>query len=102
MARLIDADDFIAEHCADCKYFNVNGICTKEAPVCGSMMIVAELPTIDAVEVVRCKDCKHYHQYHAGKTTDLCEWGKCKLINMDVDMPENGYCCFRERKCNDA
>ena len=52
MSRLIDADAFIAEHCADCKYANVNGICTKEAPLCGSVQIVTELPTIDAVEVV--------------------------------------------------
>ena len=52
----------------------------------------------DVVKVVRCKDCKHYHQYHVGKSNNLCEWGKCKLINMDVDMPENGFCCFGERR----
>ena len=50
--RLIDANAFIKEHCEDCKYFNVDGICTKEDPVCGSVMIVTELPTVDAVEVV--------------------------------------------------
>ena len=49
-------------------------------------------------EVVRCKDCKHYHQYHVGKTNELCEWGKCQLISMDVDMPENGFCSYGERR----
>ena len=52
MARLIDADDFIAEHCTDCKYAKVNGICNKEVPMCKSVQIVTELPTI-AAEAVR-------------------------------------------------
>ena len=64
--------------------------------------MIENAPTVDAVEVVRCKDCKHYHQYHYGKTEDLCEWGKCQLINMDVDMPENGFCCFGERRTDNA
>ena len=32
------------------------------------------------------------------KTEELCEWGKCKLISMDIDMPSNGFCCFGERR----
>ena len=59
---------------------------------------IKEVKPEDAVRVVRCKDCKHYHQYHIGKTNDLCEWGKCKLISMDVDMPENGFCSYGERR----
>lgn len=51
---------------------------------------------------VRCKDCAHFHQYHQGKTNELCEWGKCKLINMDVDMPENGFCSYGERRTDEA
>ena len=93
MARLIDADAFIEEHCADCKYFNVDGICTKEDPVCGSVMMVNELPTVDAVEVVRCKDCKygfltddgsyscdHVDEYYGWgyrtKADDFCSYGE--------------------------
>lgn len=58
------------------------------------------IPTVDAVEV-RCMDCEHYQQYHNGDTEELCEWGKCKLISMDVDMPCNGFCCFGERRNNE-
>lgn len=58
--------------------------------------------TADAVEVVRCEKCKHYQQYHKGRTEELCEWGKCKLISMDVDMPCNGFCCFGERRTEDG
>lgn len=41
-------------------------------------------------DVIPCKDCLSYHPY--GKsTTELVTWGKCMKINMDVDMPANGY-----------
>ena len=63
---------------------------------------IKKAPTVDAVEVVRCKDCKHYHQYHVGKSNELCEWGKCQLISMDVDMPENGFCPYGERRTDDG
>lgn len=46
---------------------------------------------------VRCKECKHYKSYGPG-LDGLASWGKCLLIDMDVDMPSNGYCCFGERK----
>lgn len=59
--------------------------------------MVENAPAVDSVEV-RCEKCKHYQQYHKGKTNELCEWGKCKLISMDIDMPCNGFCCFGERR----
>ena len=48
------------------------------------------LPTIDAVPVVRCKDCKH--------------WGIHKRLNvpwcfeMHIDKSEDGYCDSGERR----
>ena len=96
MAKLIDADAFIAEHCADCKYANVNGICTKEAPLCGSVQIVTELPTIDAVEVIRCKDCKH--RYNGKDCTHPLllsySWGAIRNVKDD------DFCSYGERKDN--
>ena len=52
--------------------------------------IIESVPTIDAVTVVRCKDCKH--------------WGMHKRLNMPwcfamhIDKSEDGYCDFAERK----
>ena len=48
MTRLIDADVLIKEACAEGAYGYVDA---KQ---------IADTPTIDAVKVVRCKDCKHY------------------------------------------
>lgn len=40
-------------------------------------------PIVDAVEVVRCKDCKHYEdnrcsllEYFFHKEDDFCSWGE--------------------------
>ena len=48
MARLIDADALIDEANSDGAYGYVDA---KQ---------ISEAPTIDAVEIVRCRDCKHY------------------------------------------
>ena len=51
--------------------------------------IVKELPTIDAVPVVRCKDCKHHINHDK----------RCKVWNHGV--PEYGYCYEGMRKDDD-
>ena len=50
-------------------------------------------PTIDAVQVVRCKDCKHWQNEH------LClAWSRHGTIET---MPEQ-YCSYGERKDGEA
>lgn len=46
-------------------------------------LILRESPTVDAVEVVRCKDCKHRY------SDSWCEY---------VDDDDNFYCARGERK----
>ena len=53
--------------------------------------------TIDAVPVVRCKDCK-YHQIMENKTSFLW-WHNCKLWCADIDA--DGFCSYGERKDGD-
>ena len=77
--RLIDANVLIKEACADGAYGYVDA---KQ---------IADAPTVDAVEVVRCMDCKHcdpenYHcDHHMGtsaplkrKPDDFCSYGERK------------------------
>lgn len=55
--------------------------------------VVEDAPTVDAVEVVRCKDCKHYRPY-AGVADGYChmaEWYKRYQY-------ENDFCSRGERK----
>ena len=50
---------------------------------------VADAPTVDAVPVVRCRDCKHGKQMKDGYYT--CFW-------LTVLTGEDWYCCHGERR----
>lgn len=56
-------------------------------------LILREAPTVDAVEVVRCRECKHWIKDFAG-CSDIV--GRCELANYAVGA--NGYCLYGERK----
>ena len=61
---------------------------------------VKKSPTVDAVEVVRCKDCKHYKPQnvvprHHGTVN------YCKRV-VTLKMPPEGFCCYGERIDKDA
>ena len=54
---------------------------------------VKDAPTIDAVEVVRCKDCRYFKK--------IAERSKSGLCHRDIvasARKENGYCSRGERK----
>ena len=75
--RLIDADALIAEHCKGCSKDIQDGC--KTDPVCATLMWFQDAPTIDAVEVVRCKDCKTYETDYMcffRKPDDFCSYGE--------------------------
>ena len=96
MTRLIDADTLSEKLCE-------TTIFIKDGEVFQRM--INDAPTVDAVEVVRCKDCKHwfphtqcgfdedndeYHDYcgllipdddyyaYTRKPDDYCSYGECK------------------------
>lgn len=72
--RLIDADELIVMEYGGIKFV------PKE--------FIDDAPTVDAVEVVRCKDCKWFNDF-----------GCAIRIVDDSDKPtENDYCSFGERK----
>lgn len=55
---------------------------------------IDEQPTIDAVPVVRCRDCK-YHQLMENKKSFMY-WHNCKLWCADIS--EDDFCSYGERK----
>ena len=74
MMRLIDANALIEEANADGAYGYVDAF------------QIANAPTVDAVEVVRCRYCKHRY------SDSWCEY---------VDDNDNFYCARGERKVGD-
>ena len=90
MSRYIDADKLIERHCEGCSNPIREG-CKKD-PICASLMWVVEEPTADVVEVVRCKDCKHFFR-------DSCfnkVWGEGDPV---PEVNKNDFCSYGERKC---
>ena len=57
------------------------------------VVFLKKQPTIDAVEVVRCKDCKHWLNDFYGCTEFV---GCCAYANYMIGA--NGYCIYGERK----
>jgi hypothetical protein len=58
------------------------------------------LPTVDAVEVVRCKDCRHYIQPWQDS-----EERRCSVFNGSYDRPfptePDDFCSYGERRTDD-
>ena len=82
--RLIDADAFLEKMKRTSRYFDV-------------LFDVEEMPTVDAVEVVRCWECKHHYWEQEpchGKSVHYC-----KLPHMrGVEVFKEFFCYYGELK----
>ena len=90
MGRLIDADKLLEK-----QFFSLDDDGFGMMVV--SVTDIISAPTVDAVEVVRCKDCKHYDN-----SEGIC-W--CKLNSKFFPggfdwhgFPEDGFCSYGERR----
>ena len=77
--RLIDVDAFLEKMKRTSRYFDVK-------------FDIDEMPTIDAVTVVRCKDCIRRYDTDECPMCFLIEGNYCEYTN------ENGYCDRGEPK----
>ena len=59
--------------------------------------VIDNAPTIDAVPVVRCKDCKYWNKDTLRhNSNDVAEWDECEcemLANRDRWNEIDRYCC---------
>lgn len=62
---------------------------------------VDNAPSVDAVEVVRCKDCRYYHVYFESNGHTEKGYGACDWIN-DKSVREDHYCSWGERRKDDS
>ena len=63
-----------------------------------AVAIVEDAPTVDAVEVVRCKDCKYYKKFKGFRGAWCHRW-----LRKDFEfMPKpNDFCSFGKRKVSE-
>lgn len=88
MARLIDADALWRKFENEPWYDNAD---RDEI----ALSLVDDAPTVDAVEVVRCRDCKHSECYDA-----LLYCGHTRGLAGSV--APNNFCSYGERKDGDG
>lgn len=93
MGKLIDADraaavlEFIGTNYREC------GMKDAAAYTLAAARLIQKEPAVDAVEVVRCKDCYYWPQNNPGK------WYLCPLCHGYENPPdEESFCCEGVRK----
>ena len=94
--RLIDADalmDVIKQH--EYRLATKQGAIDYGMFTLGIQQAVDEQPTIDAVEVVRCRDCKFSHADEHGRT---CEGYWFELSEYAVSVKDDAFCSYGERR----
>ena len=104
--RLIDANEFIEA------LENADADVCEEYPDCDcdwgfSRKVIADLvkniPTIDAVEVVRCEKCqwfskKGYEEHNRQRAMPELDFGYCSVLYRVIQACE--FCSYGERKDN--
>ena len=91
MSRLIDADNLTQRF-----YYLVDALSIESVHIDSIVQYIDNMPTVDAVEVVRCDQCRHFDAINND------DHGWCKLIS---DLPngvsvryDDDYCSYGERR----
>ena len=96
--RLIDADRLLSDRAKSTYYHLPNG--DTAIPI----IDIEHAPTVDAVEVVRCKDCKRYTTQPEIIHCESCEHWKnehiCECLSRygTFETPKNFYCGYGKEK----
>ena len=83
--RLINADELLTAFPIDAEP-TLTKSCVR--------MTIQRMPTVDAVPVVRCRDCKRY-QHEVGDDEYALGW--CPFLTIHL-VSRNGFCAWGKRK----
>ena len=86
MARLIDSDalrSYMDECSKESRFRVYYGY---------AVSFIDAAPTVDAVEVVRCNDCKYWQDNNDGYPHEECRWGHGETPDA------NDFCSYGEQK----
>ena len=96
--RLKDADELMRKLESERQYLLSREMLGAEhILVHHAIPLIEEAPTIDAVPVVRCKDCKHC-EYASNRIPVEQAWVCYKL---GIDVEQDWFCADGERKDNE-
>ena len=91
--RLIDADALATKIMMESPDFMDGGSSITKAFILAMVKARNITPTVDAVPVVRCKDCMYWHESETEKG-----YGDCGQANGITLKEENWFCADGERK----
>ena len=94
--KLIDADALkkelaISGSCNNCAYWSIFG-CLEDIRAADVCYYIREAPDVDAVKVVRCKDCKYWEKPYGWN-------GWCDEHGIPAE--EDDFCSWAERRDED-
>lgn len=94
MARYIDADILVER--LKFKRDETDKVKKKYSGLECAISQVQKQPTADVVEVVRCKDCKHFN-------IGVLGFNWCDVHSYDelIERKENDFCNYGERRCEE-
>lgn len=87
--RLIDADRLLSDRAKSTYYHLPNG--DTAIPI----IDIEHAPAVDAVEVVRCKDCK---QWNPAFDREVSEYGVCQIRSQHIATKRDFFCSKGERR----
>ena len=92
--RLADIDALLEEidRTIDIMEKRKDRISVRNVIVC-----VKNAPTVDAVEVVRCKDCKYYDEKEIRCDHPMLEW-EVECYDHWLDVETSDFCSYGERR----
>ena len=91
LADLRESVDWLHKIYGDLKYEDEKRICSAEiASFTEVIMRVKDAPAVDAVEVVRCKDCMFFQPYEGEEHKGDCE----ELVGLESCVYEDDYCSY--------
>ena len=88
--RVIDADAFLAREIKRCHCVPLVGSSDRDYE--SLKLLLQQEPTIDAVRVVRCKDCRYWQDNNGGYPNKECRWREDETPDAD------DFCSCGERK----
>lgn len=98
MSRYIDADKLYKDEVARCRC--VPWVGSGDNNYKDLDEVLADAPTADVVEVVRCKDCRHWNNEGYDAILESA-FGECQKSFEDYhccETTENDYCSYGERR----
>lgn len=94
--RLIDADALVKDidkYYQTCIYPHPGTTWRRGLELAVELLL--EAPTVDAVEVIRCRDCKRFVDNKEARVT------YCRRSLQDMTVNPNDFCSYGERRKNE-